>query len=285
MLISLTTLTPTMRAALKRLVADITEHDGISPLNEAGSMCIDGTREADFFFMGSRSDPYGFVVFDERDATLLLGVHPAHRCEGVGATLLTEALRAHPDSAVWAFGTLPGGDALARRLGLSPVRALLRMERPLRSDEPGGKYPEGYRILTYTPERAAALLALNAQAFAHHPEQGRLTAQEFDVLTRQPWFDAAGFFILLHGDDVVGLHWTKRHGDGLGEVYLIAVDKAHEGRGLGSAMLAHGLAHLAAEGDHTVQLYVEGDQDRVVRMYQNAGFRITQTDTSYRLER
>ena len=285
MLISLNTLTPTMQDALRRLVAAITEHDGISPLNESGSMGIDGTREADFFFMGSRSDPHGFVVCDERDGTLLLGVHPAHRSEGVGAALLTEALRAHPDSAVWAFGTLPGGDALARRLGLSPVRTLLRMERPLRSDEPGGALPEGYRIVTYTPDRAAALLALNARAFAHHPEQGRLTSKEFDDLTRQSWFDPAGFFILLHGDDVVGLHWTKRHGNGLGEVYLIAVDKDHEARGLGRALLAHGLAHLAAGGDHTVQLYVEGDQDRVVRMYQNAGFRIAQTDTSYRLER
>ena len=84
MLISLNTLTPTMQDALRRLVAAITEHDGISPLNESGSMGIDGTREADFFFMGSRSDPHGFVVCDERDGTLLLGVHPAHRSRGGG---------------------------------------------------------------------------------------------------------------------------------------------------------------------------------------------------------
>jgi mycothiol synthase len=284
-LVSLTTLTPTMQDALRRLVAAITDHDGISPINESASMGIEGLREADFFFMGRRSDPYGFVVCDERDGTLLLGVHPDHRSEGVGAELLREALRAHPDSAVWAFGTLPGGDSLARRLGLFPVRTLLRMERPLEGADLTAEVLDGYRIVTYTPDLAADLLKLNVQAFAHHPEQGRLTAKEFEDLTRQPWFDPAGFFVAMHGSEVAGLHWTKRHDGGLGEVYLIAVAPGHEGKGLGRALLARGLAHLASLGDHTVQLYVEGDQERVVRMYANAGFTVVQTDTSYRRER
>ena len=89
----------------------------------------------------------------------------------------------------------------------------------------------------------------------------------------------------MHGSEVAGLHWTKRHDGGLGEVYLIAVAPGHEGKGLGRALLARGLAHLASLGDHTVQLYVEGDQERVVRMYANAGFTVVQTDTSYRRER
>ncbi len=285
MLVSLTTLTPTMQDALRRLVAEITEHDGVSPINESASMGIGGVREADFFFMGLRSDPYGFVVCDERDGTLLLGVHPAHRSEGVGAELLREALRAHPDSAVWAFGTLPGGDSLARRLGLHPVRTLLRMERPLAGADYTAELPEGYRIVTFTPDLTDALLALNAQAFAHHPEQGRLTRKEFEDLTRLPWFDPAGFFVAMHGDEVAGLHWTKQHVGGLGEVYLIAVAREHEGKGLGRALLARGLAHLAGLGDDRVQLYVEGDEERVVRMYTNAGFEIVQTDTAYRRER
>ncbi len=42
MLVSLTTLTPTMQDALRRLVAAITDHDGISPINESASMGIEG---------------------------------------------------------------------------------------------------------------------------------------------------------------------------------------------------------------------------------------------------
>lgn len=286
MLVNLTTLTPTMQDALRRLVAAITEHDGVSPINESASLGIEGLREAEFFFMGLRSDPYGFVVCDERDGTLLLGVHPAHRGEGVGTKLLEEAMRAHPDFAVWAFGTLPGGDALANRLGFYPVRTLLRMERPLAGAAEAAVDPaDGYRIVTYTPDLADRIVAVNARAFASHPEQGRLTRREFDDLTRLPWFDPSGFFVALAGDEVAGFHWTKRHGGGLGEVYLIAVAAEHEGRGLGRALLARGLAHLEAAGDERVQLYVEGDQKRVVTMYQRAGFQIMQTDTSYRLER
>ena len=92
MLVNLSPLTETMRDALRRLVEQIAEHDGISPVNESALLGIEGLREADFFFMGLRSDPYGFVVVDERDKTLLVGVHPRHRGDGVATELIAEAL-------------------------------------------------------------------------------------------------------------------------------------------------------------------------------------------------
>lgn len=288
MLVSMTTLTPTMQAALRTLVSAITEHDGISPINESASLGIDGVREADFFFMGKRSDPHGFVVCDERDGTLLVGVHPDHRREGVGTELLSEALRAHPTSSAWAFGTLPGAAELAARVGMVPVRELLRMEMtladPSNEDRDATKGPR-YAIDTFTPADREAIVAINAAAFAHHPEQGRLTLAEFDDLTRQPWFDPAGLIVARIDGEVAGFHWTKRHGDGLGEVYVIAVAPHHEGKGLGRVLLEAGLDHLAQQGDSRIQLYVEGDQHRVVQMYLNAGFEIVQTDTSYRAKK
>lgn len=284
MLVSLTTLTPTMQEALRRLIADITEHDGVSPINESGSLCIEGEREADFFFMGRRSDPHGFVVCDARDQTLMGGVHPDHRAEGMAEELLGEALAAHPDYSVWAFGTRPGTAAVAKRLGLTPVRALLRMERSLGAvDEP--VLPDGYEVSTYTPEDAEAIVAVNAAAFDRHPEQGKLTVREFVQLTEQPWFDPAGLILVKKAGVLAGFHWTKRHGDALGEVYVIAVAPGHEGRGLGRYLLAEGLRHLADQGDQRVQLYVEESEERVVAMYRAAGFDVVQTDTSYRSQR
>lgn len=285
MLVSLTALTPTMQEALRGLVAAITEHDGISPINESASLGIEGAREADFYFMGKRSDPHGFVVCDERDGTLLVGVHPHHRRAGIGTELLTEALRAHPESAAWAFGTLPGAPQLAARVGMAPVRELLRMEKPVTGPGPAASAPSPYTIETYTPADREQVVAVNAAAFAHHPEQGRLTVAEFDDLTRQPWFDPAGLFVAKSDGAVAGFHWTKRHPEGLGEVYVIAVAPEHEGRGLGRVLLEAGLNHLAQQGDSRIQLYVEGDQKRVVQLYHNAGFEIVQTDTSYRATR
>lgn len=282
MLVNLAPLTPTTQSALRALVAAIEAHDGISPINESGSLGIDGSREADFFFMGRRSDPFGFVVCDERDETLQVGVHPAHRGQGVATELLSEALRTYPDFTVWAFGTLPGSTELAARLHLTPVRELLRMERPLTDLGEAGPAPEGYEIDTFQPSDRESVVAVNALAFAHHPEQGRLTLKEFDDLTHQPWFDPTGLLVARRGGKVAGFHWTKRHGDGLGEVYVLAVDPAHEGHGLGRALLAHGLSTLLYAGDDRVQLYVEGDERRVVRMYQSAGFVTAQTDTGFR---
>ena len=282
MLVSLNSLTPKMQDVLRALVREITAHDGVSPVNESGALGIEGRREADFFFYGTRSEPRGFVVCDERDGTLLLGVHPDHRRHGVGTALAEEALRAHPDSSVWAFGTLPGAVALAARVKLEPVRELLRMERPLGATPPPEGL-EGFEVTSYTPGDAESVVALNAEAFAHHQEQGRLTVAEFLDLTRQPWFDPDGLFLAKKDGRLAGFHWTKRHGAGLGEVYVIAVAPEFEGQGLGRVLLQAGLAHLYAAGDDRMQLYVEGDQERVVRMYLNAGFTVAQTDTGYRL--
>ena len=281
MLVNLATLTPTMRGALRRLVAEITEYDGISPINESASLGIDGLRDADFFFLGRRSDPHGFVVCDERESTLQVGVHPQHRREGHATELLTEALRSYPAFSAWAFGTLPGAPELAHRVGLVPTRELLRMERDL--PVPGDDAATGYEIGPFMTADREQVVAVNAAAFAHHPEQGRLTVEEFDQLAAQDWFDPDGLFVAHAADgEVAGFHWTKRHGGGLGEVYVLAVAPAHEGKGLGRALLSRGLRHLAAVGDARVQLYVEAAEQRVVRLYRNAGFEIAQTDTAYR---
>jgi len=270
-----------MRDAFLRLAAAVEEYDGISPINESASLGIDGLREADFYFMGLRSDPYGFVVCDERDRTLQVCVHPDHRKDGVAYHLLTEALDNYPDHTVWAFGTLPGTHELAAQLRLEPVRELYRMERDLRAPEGPEPAADGYTIAGYSPADRDAVVAVNAAAFSHHPEQGRLTVDEFDDLTRQSWFDPAGLLVAKRDGQVAGFHWTKRHGGGLGEVYVIAVDPGHEGRGLGRVLLERGLNHLFYSGDTRVQLYVEGDQDRVVKMYHNAGFEVAQVDTSF----
>lgn len=281
MLVNLSPLSPTMQQTLRTLVEAIAKHDGVSPINESASLGIDGLREADFFFMGRRDDPFGFIICDGRDETLMVGVHPDHRREEVATELLKQALEAYPNYSLWAFGSLPGTAELAARVGMKPVRELLRMERSLPlPDAPTNV--DGYTIDTYRIEDREQIVGINGAAFSHHPEQGQLTVEEFDQLAAQDWFDPAGLFLARHGEEVAGFHWTKQHGDGLGEVYVLAVGPRHEGNGLGRALLSHGLDWLAKQGDDRVELYVEGSEERVVRMYQNAGFTVEQVDTSYR---
>jgi mycothiol synthase len=129
-----------------------------------------------------------------------------------------------------------------------------------------------------------AWLAVNAEAFAHHPEQGRMTRADLDERMSQPWFDPAGFFVAERGGRLVGFHWTKVHGsrvtDGAyGEVYVVGVSPSAQGGGLGRRLTLTGLHHLAARGLGQVLLYVEADNAPAVAVYQRLGFIHAAADT------
>jgi mycothiol synthase len=83
----------------------------------------------------------------------------------------------------------------------------------------------------------------------------------------------------------VGFHWTKIHGRHLGEVYVLGVDPAAQGRGLGRVLTLVGLSHLAgrlaSSADSEVMLYVESDNAAAVRTYQGLGFAVAGVDTAY----
>lgn len=271
------------RAALLDLIARIEEADGVRPVNESAELIINGYRDGEVLLEPAGGVPVAFGIADPREETLMLGVDPLHRRQGHGSNILRKLLQSHPQSSVWSFGSLPSAQELASSMGLKPVRRLLEMGRNLK-DEPDPTVPDGYRITAFEDGDAESVVAVNSVAFAHHPEQGKLTVAEFVDLTKQPWFTADGLLVARRGDEVAGFHWTKRHDAETGEVYVLAVDPAHGGSGLGRALLESGLAHLEQIGCTKVILYVEADQERVVRLYQSANFETINVDTNYRPE-
>lgn len=172
-------------------------------------------------------------------------------------------------------------------LGLTLFRELRQMRRPLTNLElPEPVLPAGVRIRTFVPgQDDEAWLAVNAAAFAHHPEQGSLTQRDLDDRKAESWFDPAGFFLAFRGDELVGFHWTKVHAqERLGEVYVVGVAPAGQGGGLGKALTATGLRHLAAAGLPTAMLYVDADNKAAVSVYERLGFTTYETDLMYRTE-
>ena len=166
-------------------------HDGFSPLNDSALLVLDRTRKGEVL---THQD--GFAVLDDHDDTILVAVSPGARGKGLGTSLVTEAVEARPGHSVWAFRTLPAARAVAAKLGLQPIRELLRMGRPL-AGIAAVPAPPGYRILPFETPDTEGVVAVNRVAFAHHPEQGRLTVDDFQALTRQPWFNAAGLLVAL----------------------------------------------------------------------------------------
>ncbi|MGA8329588.1 MAG: mycothiol synthase, partial [Mycobacterium sp.] len=222
-----------------------------------------------------------------------LVVHPDVRRRGIGAEMIRAALsKTDGQNRFWAHGTLEAARATASALGLESVRELVQMRRSLHdlNDAAEPAVPDGLRIRTYAGiSDDAELLRVNNAAFATHPEQGGWTEADVDERRAEPWFDPDGLFLAF--DDQTGalrgFHWTKVHADqvGLGEVYVVGVDPAAQGSGLGGLLTAVGIAHLARRlggaADPTVMLYVESDNTAAVKTYQRLGFTQFSVDTAY----
>jgi mycothiol synthase len=232
---------------------------------------------------------------DEAEAELV--VAPDRRRRGVASALLTrlEELAGPRPLRFWAHGDLPGSTELARSRGYERVRVLLQMRRDLAGVDPDPRpaLPEGVRVQPFRPGRdEAAWLAVNARAFAAHPEQGRWSAEDLRLREEEGWFDPAGFLLAWQGDPddggrLLGSHWTKVHPPGdvgaeaVGEVYVLGIDPAAQGMRLGRALTDLGLAHLRGRGLAEVLLYVEEENGTAVGLYERSGFRRFSIDVSW----
>jgi mycothiol synthase len=201
----------------------------------------------------------------------------------VGTALAGAALtEAPPDVTAWSHADHPAAAALASRLGFVAARALWVMER----EASRVKVPEvaGVTIRGYRDADAAEVIRVNATAFAQHPEQGSMDAANLAERMAEPWFDPAGLLVADAGGPrhgLLGFHWTKQHSADLGEVYVVAVDPAAQGRGLGKALTAAGLDHLASLGVRRIILYVESDNTPAVATYARFGFAHETTHVQY----
>ncbi|MCL2780854.1 MAG: GNAT family N-acetyltransferase [Actinomycetia bacterium] len=281
---------------------------------------------------------------DARDVVVTAGAVVAADAGLSGDAVVADLLRAADADAVWAHGRRSPVAAVATALGYQRARELWQLRRPATAAPslipnptitdrspaalpaplpspapvppaapdpaptpvPPGVVIRPFRVGVDEP----AWLALNAAAFAAHPEQGRWTMTDLLARENAAWFDPAGFLLAWRdaaptppaddaGDfrrhaeapaepasqsstapELLGFHWTKRHEDGRGEVYVIGVSPSAQGMGLGGALLAAGLDQLTGR---EVLLYVEGDNNAALRLYERFGF--TRHDVDIQLRR
>ncbi|GAA0482898.1 mycothiol acetyltransferase [Paractinoplanes deccanensis] len=280
-------LTAEEAAGVLALAAAAEGADGVYPLSEDVVLRVRGGGDpvAQQHFLAAQDNELVGYAFVE-DASGELFVHPAHRRRGHGTALLAAAgggpLR------FWAHGDEPGARAFAEKNGFDRVRVLWQMRRSLTEPLPDIPLPEGVTVRGFRPGfDEQAWLAVNARAFAHHPEQGRWTRGDLMLREAEPWFDPAGFLLAVDIEDtLLGFHWTKVHpasGDdpAIGEIYVLGVDPSGHRRGLGAALSVAGLRHLAAQGLTVANLYVDESNPAAVALYRRLGFEIFKTDVSY----
>lgn len=289
------------RAEIERLVDAVRHADGVSAWSEPALLDL-ATPTGHGRHLVVRGEDGALVAWAHVDAAapedvvVELGVAPAARRHGV-ATALARAVRADPAirpgrARVWAHGERPGSAELAGSSGLVRDRELWMMRRPAGADPlPAPRTVEGVTIEGLrVGQDEPAVVAVNARAFAWHPEQGAMTVDDVARREQEPWFDADGFLLARDpAGELLGFHWTKVHPDGardggpVGEVYVVGVDPDAQGRGLGGALTLAGLHHLAGRGLHEVILYVEADNVPAVATYRRLGFEVDAVDVSFRL--
>ncbi|OBJ30443.1 mycothiol synthase [Mycolicibacter virginiensis] len=307
-------LTDDEQRQIRELISAAGHHDGVAPVGEQVLRELAASR-TDHLVANDGATVLGYLnlTAGSEDAAPMaeLVVAPQARRRGIGAAMARAALaRTDGGARFWAHGTLPAARATAEALGLTAVRELLQMRRSLRDLRVGTKVPPGVTIRTYAgPGDDAELLRVNNAAFSWHPEQGGWTAEDLAQRRAEAWFDPAGLFLSFDGPVLLGFHWTKIHSgkpgaeplgarsdpsfaspssrlaEPLGEVYVVGVDPAAQGRGLGRVLTEIGLVYLAdrlAEVEAPiVLLYVEADNTAALRTYEQLGFVVHSVDTAY----
>ncbi|MFF4231262.1 mycothiol synthase [Streptomyces sp. NPDC001820] len=287
-------LSPEQAEAVLGMLREAARADGMQAVSEQGRLQLRGGKREGVrhLLLTVGGELIGYAQLEDTDPVEApaaeLVVHPAHRGRGHGRALGSALLGASGKRLrVWAHGGKSAARHLAQVLGLTLFRELRQLRRPLSPmDIPEPVFPAGVTVRSFVPgQDDAAWLALNAAAFAHHPEQGSVTQRDLDDRKAEPWFDPKGFFLAERDGELIGFHWTKVHAEEqLGEVYVVGIRPDAQGGGLGKALTAIGLRYLAAQGAPTAMLYVDADNTAALRVYAGLGFVTHEVDLMYRTE-
>lgn len=283
------------RARARAIMTEAETHDGFSAISDQALLAAtQGQRELVRFVEGDAPVAVGVVGQGELD----LVVRPDARGRGVGRealrTLLSDA--GPGDLRAWAHGAEnPAAEALLDGVGFTPVRTLYRMDLdpallPNDGQDPLAiATPNGLELRAFDPASetdAVAWVRANAAAFHAHPEQGRVTESDFALMREEAWFAPEDLILLADTatDELAGSTWIKTvRDDGVEtELYAVGVRPEYAGNRLGTLLLRVTLARMAQHDPDRVSLYVDGENEAAVRLYQAAEFTIGSSSRQWR---
>ncbi len=222
----------------------------------------------------------GYVIV-RRPGTLAV-VHPAHEGRGVGTRLLAWAEARDRDRGrhvyrQWAAADNESARTLLTGAGYSVARSYWRMVCSLAGERPATSAPAGFHLRAVDVARdALALHAVDAASFGGRPDYVPETLREFrEEHLGAHDFDAALSRVAERDGTIAGFLLARCFVDeAVGYVDIFAVDPRHQGRGVGTALLASAFAAFAGAGLSEARLGVASDNPLALRVYERAGMTV-----------
>jgi ribosomal protein S18 acetylase RimI-like enzyme len=220
--------------------------------------------------------PLGYALLDDRGAALVT-VPPASEGRGVGTALRHAAeARAIERGEALVRQYVPTSNEAARThllgAGYWPAYSYFRMRMEL-ADAP--EPPAGVPVRPFSrgaDDAPVHALVEEAMAGVSGNEPRSLESWQAAKVDKEGWDPS---FWLLHedADGLAAVVLCECWEEGVGYVDYLAVAPRVRGRGLGRALLLHGLARLWAAGLTIAELSVQGENASATRLYESVGMR------------
>jgi len=297
-------LSQTQQVSVLELIKSATDLDGVPPIAEHVLLHLrhGGDKSDSHLVIEKDNQVIAYAHLDKTD--LVAGpsveavVHPKYRSQGFGTQLLNEAIRICGDKTrIWSHGDLSQAQSIAVSLKLERLWANLQMSKKLVEIE---EITSKYSIRSFLPSiDDEAFLELNNKIFVDHPDQGGWSKSDLQVRVNEEWFDEKGFFVCEDKGKLIGFCWTKIHGahthshegnevdhghEAIGEIYVLAVDPAYKGQGIGKDLTTTGLNYLKYQGLNSTMLYVGVENKAALNLYTSLGFSDFGSDVMYRVK-
>jgi len=279
-------------AAVGALLAEAEAHDGFEPLSDHLLLDLEHRGGRNFVAVLAYGeagvlDGYAQLAGANMSTSVELVIAPSARASV--DELIARLLRVAMDVVAaegggridwWVHHPDDHTDVIAERAGLTLGRRLLQMRRSLPIGERGAVDTRAFIV----DNDEAEWLRVNNAAFHDHPEQGGWTIETLRLREAEPWFDPDGFRLHEREGKLAAFCWTKIHSTTqppMGEIYVIAVDPAFHGLGLGKALTIAGLEYLAAKRLTTGMLHVDSGNIAAMSLYERLGFVVHHADHAY----
>lgn len=237
----------------------------------------------------SREDKIGFIRS--------LGVIPEFRRRGIGRRLVEKALeslkeRGMESAQTWIREGKVACKSLLEDMQFKSVRVFSTMRRDLESIPRNiGEYEKVQlkRMKTET-EDIKLLNWLYNETFKEHFNFRPQTVEETEYWVKnKPWCDVVGvFFCFLDGKPVgyveagIDSKFIEHKGIKRGWIMTIGVLKPNRRKGIGTALMQHGMRFLKSKGMTEVELGVDdSNPTQAIGLYKRVGFKVVHKELTY----